>query len=287
MVRRNDGKSPIISRLTDTDLHMCCLLSAEAGWNQTADDWRLLIRAGAAQCIRDVTGSPIATTVALPYPPALLWIGMVLVAPAFRGRGFARALMADALRYAETAGLTPALDATPVGRPLYVNLGFESLCEISRWRREAGLPPGAGEPIGPSGESRPCASVRAALRRDAAAVGYERAALFEDLQRRDGTLMWCGPGDALAVVRRGRAAWQLGPVVAGAEALEVAVRRAVEHSRGEALVVDCFAENAAAIAVFEQAGFSRVRGFTRMALGRTATPVRSPRITAIAGPEYG
>lgn len=294
---RNGSAPPTISALNAADVDACHGLSAGAGWNQTVHDWRFLIRSGSARCIRDAAGTPLATTVALPYPPSLVWIGMVLVAPAYRGRGFARALMTDALGYASAAGLPPALDATPMGRPLYEKLGFVPVCEITRWRREAGLRPGAGAPGRPAaavesgkpglGGFRACQSLQEAVRRDAAAAGCERAALFEDLRHRDGTAMWCGTGDDMAVLRRGRVAWQLGPVVARGAALEAAVSLAVANSRGEAVVVDCPDGNAAATATLTQAGFSRARGFVRMVPADTAAPVPSPRSVAIAGPEYG
>lgn len=132
-----------------------------------------------------------------------------------------------------------------------------------------------------------CTSVQEAVRRDAAAVGFERTALFEDLARRDGTVMWCGPGGAVTVLRRGRAARHVGPVVAGAVGFAQALAPAVEHGGAGALVADSFDEDDAAAAALAKAGFSRVRGFARMVLGEASPRLGRLRVAAIAGPEYG
>ena len=66
-------------------------LSAEAGWNQTAEDWSMMIRLGQAFAIAAPDSRLVATALALPYPPDFGWISMVLVHGPYRRRGLAYA----------------------------------------------------------------------------------------------------------------------------------------------------------------------------------------------------
>ena len=67
-------------------------LSADASWNQTADDWRLLIRHGHGWGRFTQIGQLVATTLLLPYAQRIAWLGMVLVAERHRHQGVASAL---------------------------------------------------------------------------------------------------------------------------------------------------------------------------------------------------
>ena len=74
------------------DLDGALALSAEAGWNQVAADWRLMLRLGSGFAVRD-DGRVVATALALPYPPAFGWVSMVLVHAPYRRRGLATRLV--------------------------------------------------------------------------------------------------------------------------------------------------------------------------------------------------
>jgi predicted GNAT family acetyltransferase len=99
-------------------------LSAQAGWNQTGEDWRMLIDLAPEGCLAmEVDGELAATTTLLSYGRRLAWIGMVLTKLQYRGRGFARRLLTQALAQADQMGIeTVKLDATDQGKPIYENL---------------------------------------------------------------------------------------------------------------------------------------------------------------------
>ena len=61
-------------------------LSAEAGWNQVAADWRFMLRQGSGIAMADEAGQWIASALALPMAPRLWWLSMVLTTKAWRGR---------------------------------------------------------------------------------------------------------------------------------------------------------------------------------------------------------
>ena len=102
-------------------------LVREAGWNQTAADWRIFLELGPRLRVRRrAHGRIVATAATLPFGGRFAWISMVLVA---RRLSPPRACdAADAPRCIDdlaAAGLVPVLDATPDGRAVYRALGFE------------------------------------------------------------------------------------------------------------------------------------------------------------------
>ena len=124
-------------RLRAEDIPAAAQLSAQAGWNQTEEDWRTLLELSPEGCLAiEVDGHLAATTTLLCYGRRLAWIGMVLTKAEYQRRGFARRLLAHALENADKMGIaTMKLDATDQGQPLYESLGFRSEQEIERWSR--------------------------------------------------------------------------------------------------------------------------------------------------------
>src|SRR5687767_12042617 len=119
-----------ISRLTHDDLPDALALSTQAGRNQVAQDWERLVELSPDGCFAGrLDGRLVATATSASPAPGIRWIGMVLVDEAMRGRGFGRILLERALAQAapeEAVGL----DATDLGRPLYLKLGFQDVAPI-------------------------------------------------------------------------------------------------------------------------------------------------------------
>src|SRR5205085_7325306 len=120
-----------------SDIPPALRLKGAAGRSQTPGDWCRLIELAPEACFGiEADGVLVATATAVWYGTDLAWIGMVLTAAEYRGRGFARALMRHALDYVETRGVgCVKLDATDMGRPLYERLGFVTESLIERWWR--------------------------------------------------------------------------------------------------------------------------------------------------------
>src|ERR1700722_11734730 len=110
-------------------------LSTGAGWNQTAADWLALMTDSPEGCIGIACdGRIVATTTLVTYEKRLAWIGMVLTHPNYCRRGFARKLVSRAVEMAhEREVRTIKLDATDLGRPLYLSLGFRDEQPVERW----------------------------------------------------------------------------------------------------------------------------------------------------------
>jgi GNAT superfamily N-acetyltransferase len=121
--------------LQPSDVPQGLALSQSVGWNQTPADWSLVIEMNPTGCFAmEVDGVVVATTTTIRYGTDLAWIGMVLTHPEYRGRGYARALMQQALAQLSDVQ-TVKLDATEMGAPLYKQLGFVDECAIERWIR--------------------------------------------------------------------------------------------------------------------------------------------------------
>jgi len=110
-------------------------LSDQAGWNQTEGDWRRLLDLDPEGALGGwLNQRLVASATYVAYGRAMHWIGMVLVDPAYRGRGYGGAIFGRLLEASLSAG--PAcvgLDATSYGAGLYRRHGFVPAGPIDRW----------------------------------------------------------------------------------------------------------------------------------------------------------
>jgi ribosomal protein S18 acetylase RimI-like enzyme len=124
-----------VRRLTRTDLPFADTVRALAGWNQTVDDWRRLLRHAPTGCfLAEWNGAPAGTATTTVYGRDLAWIGMVLVHPDYRRRGIGWALLQRCVEHLQERGVRCIkLDATPLGKTMYDRLGFRDEWTLSRW----------------------------------------------------------------------------------------------------------------------------------------------------------
>jgi GNAT superfamily N-acetyltransferase len=260
-------------------------LSRAAGWNQTPEDWRMLLELAPDGCLGiEANGWLVATTTLLCYQRRLAWIGMVLTRPDYRGRGFARRLIAAALDRADSLGIeTVKLDATEQGRPLYEGFGFRAEQPVERWSR-SGLPKLQAPETRPS-ELKNLSSLSQALRElDTQAFVADRSIMLHELAQR--SILHLSP-NAFLFARAGRATEYLGPCVAADPAAARAViTRAVNTSAHTGRSWDLLPANKNAMTLASELGFSRQRGLTRMVRGKPLHG-RDEMVYAIAGFELG
>lgn len=125
-----------IRSLQTRDIDDAFELSSLAGWNQTRDDWRLLLESAEVCLAVEADGRLASTATLICYGTKLAWVGMVLTHPDFRRRGFARTLMNEVMKRAfELRIATVKLDATDFGRDLYESFGFRAEQAVERWER--------------------------------------------------------------------------------------------------------------------------------------------------------
>ena len=256
-------------------------LSDAAGWNQTADDWRLFVTQGRVFGLRDSDAGPlVATAAALPYAGGIGWVSMVLVNPAWRHQGLATALMTRCVAHLRGLSATPVLDATTAGQPGYTRGGFEAGFALARW--EGTVSAGAAVP------SAAHADVATVCRLDALTSGCDRDFLMANFLQRAGSRVWMAPAaSGFALVREGLRATQLGPIVAEDETSALSLLQAALSGLSGRVFLDVPERWALLRAWLEQNGFSRQRSFVRMALGAAPIASVNDRLFVLAGPEFG
>jgi ribosomal protein S18 acetylase RimI-like enzyme len=272
--------------LTPADGDRLVALSEEAGWNQTAADWRLMLRHGHGVGLWTSAGTPVASALLLPYGTRFAWISMVLTAAPWRRRGLAQRLLDRCLETARGRGLIAVLDATDDGRRVYGSHGFAELWTFARLEATDPRPPPArGARVRPM----TAADLAVAAALDAVAFGVERAAILAALLRRRPELALIAHADGqprgFALGRDGSHALHLGPVVADTADTALALAATALAGAAGRVIIDAPDAQAGFRAALAAAGFVARRGFTRMSLGGSLGD--PAMVFAVAGPELG
>lgn len=259
-------------------------LSAQAGWNQTPQDWRRIYRlAGEGAFVAEAEARMVGTAVAVRFGE-VAWIAMVLVEESLRGRGIGTSLVRHALAFCDAAGVaTVRLDATPLGRPVYVRLGFQPDYELIRY---AGTAPGGPEQPTPLGEGE----FGEICRLDREVMAYDRGNFLRELlaesptafcrHHRDGELR------GFAYARPGRIAGQIGPCVALDATAGLSLLNQALQGRKRQFYIDVPVPNEPAAAWACEAGLTEQRRLLRMHRGGRPAG-RADCLWASSGPEKG
>ena len=278
-----------IRPMTPADVATGMRFKTLAGWNQVERDWRRFLALSPDGCfVADVGGEPAGTVVTVTFGGVCGWVAMVLVPPARRRQGIGTAMLRHGIAHLQASGVnTIKLDATPMGRRVYVPLGFRD--EYGLQRREG------------VGQACRWTSVRPMRNTDLADVvafdtpyyGVCREDLLRFLYRDSGGLCGVFPQDGRAIagyvmVRPGSGAFQIGPLVAEHERAGRALFCwALDRLAGEPVFFDLPLVNPDGTALAEEFGFSVQRGFTRMYHGEEPYGGCPRQVYATSGPEKG
>jgi GNAT superfamily N-acetyltransferase len=283
----SDAAPPLV-RLAPADALGVLPLSIAAGWNQVAADWRLMLGLGRAFGIKD-GGEWIGSALALPLGPAVWWISMVLVREGRRRQGHGTRLLLRCIAEVAASGAAVGLDATALGRPLYLALGFRDCCEVSRW--QGATPPEAAAPA-PGIGVRPVtgADLERIADYDAARSGFRRGAVLTDLWARAPALALvahAGNGEIAGFVlgRDGHRATHIGPIIAEDEGTGLALLGAAASRIRDGFIIDVPDEHAGLRRSLAAAGAAPARSYMRMRKGSARTAPGQRHLFAIAGPE--
>ena len=281
--------------MADTDVPFADRIRDLAGWNQSLQDWKRLLRHDPHGCfVAEWNGRPAGTATTTSYSKELAWIGMVLVDPDVRRRGIGTALLMRCIEHLRQSGVNCIkLDATPLGKHVYDPLGFVSEWSLSRWQTtELSICPERIETASDPG-SRPLDSrdIGCVADLDAAAFGVARNRMLSILAtqsathvRRDAAGRIVGYG----MLRPGARAYYLGPIVAEDESSGIVLADNLLGSIPDRpLYWDIPDTNQAAIRVARRYGLHRQRTLTRMYLGENTRPGTRSAQWAIAAPEIG
>lgn len=275
-----------------TDVALAMELKNIAGWNQTEKDWLGYLEFEPEGCfVAEVAGKRMGTATSIAYGNRFGWIGMVLVHPDARRLGLGSALLRRAIDYLQRRGVACVkLDATPMGRKVYVPLGFKDEYELSRYE---GVAPRTEEATAAGVQFLTEGDLAAVVAFDAAAFGAERRAVIRSMSRRN--LEYCfvarddrGAVSGYLIARDGLNAVQLGPWIARDAVVADKLWRAfLRRVRGKRVFVDVPHPNAPACALVEAHGFKVQRGFVRMFLGENRHPGNPLQVFGTSSAEKG
>ena len=277
--------------MVDADLAAGLRLSRACGWNQTLDDWRLLLSLGPGLFrVAERDGEVVASAGAVCHGDTLAWVCMVLVLPGERGRGLGGALFDDVLERVDervrrgTLG-SVGLDATPEGHGLYRKRGFSDGPRLERLQLTDRLVPRPAE-------VRPlvAADFEGVLALDRRAFGADRAPALRHAFAAAPGLAWIAAGGAAGGYcfgRHGDHSDHVGPLAASdLERAAALVAACASVDAGRPLIIDAFARPAW-IRALAALGFRTQRPFTRMYRGPAPAGREPQRLLAAFGPELG
>jgi GNAT superfamily N-acetyltransferase len=265
-------------------------LVREAGWNQTAADWRMFGDFGTIYAIRNDAGHLVATAAALPYGARFGWISMVLVTKNFQRRGLATRLLRRCIDDLTAQHLVPVLDATPAGREVYRQLGFN---DTWRFQRLAAANPRALPSAATDVAVNPITEgiLPELSAYDATVFGADRGKLLARLHSRlPHAAFFAQRGGRVAGLllgREGRIATQLGPLVAEDDDIATALLTRALEAIGGPVFIDVPDARTNLTAWLAARGFAPQRPLIRMVQNGTAAFDDGRRTYAVVGPEFG
>ena len=272
----------------DVDVDAAHDLSTRAGWSTARSDWHRMVSLDAVDAFAGRLGDggrPVATATLVRYGTRVGWIGMMLVHPDHRRRGYGTRMLRACLDVAESAGVgTVGLDANREGKPLYDANGFVDVAEVSQWH-------GSLDRGGPTDGIATVAEADSFAALDRRASGVDRRFLLESLLGDDGTvgLLHRGPDgnpSGYALVLRRPPGATVGPLVAeDSDTAEALLRAAGERTDGP-LAVNAVG-NPRAEARFRELGFEHRRSLARMTYRERAEPLMGELVWGLPAFEYG
>ena len=286
-------KNITLRQMTEGDVPAADELRRLAGWNQTLEDWRRMLRLEPRGCFVAVqNGEVVGTVTTTTHGQALAWIGMMLVHPEHQRRSIGTRLMRLALEYLQGRGVKCVkLDATPAGRPLYEKLGFVSQGTLTRCRRLAEDETQYPESAASKARDLADADWDAVDEIDAVAFGAPRDRLLRSLaQDSRAGLVWPAQGRVVGwgMLRPGANDDYLGPLVCSSAEDSLSLVAALLGKAGRhAVIWDVPDQNKSAKTTAQRFGFVPLRPLTRMCLGPNPVADNPQAQFAIADPALG
>jgi GNAT superfamily N-acetyltransferase len=275
--------SLVIDRLGPGDLDAALRLSTQAGWNQLAADWQRLLDLSPEGCFAGrLDGKLVATATLASFGRDVHWVGMVLVDEAMRGRGLGSAMLTHVIDFARARGGIVGLDATDLGRPVYLKLGFTDVAPIDRW---SGTLLALGPAEGVEMIDRSTFDEVAAM--DRKACGSDRGELLLHLMHEPGVFGALVRGEGFAFLRPGRAQGHVGPFVASRdEVCSALLNRLAALAPPRPVLLDAL-RAPASDALLRAHGLIVARRLTRMALGQPQRLLMGDNVRAAVSFEWG
>jgi len=281
----------IVRSMQPGDIVYAMKLSNAEGWNQTENDWKLLIESPQNVClVAEYNKKIIGTTTAMNYANQIAWIGMVLVAKESRGQGISKLLLTNILKKLESFE-SIKLDATPAGKQVYQKFDFKDEYLITRVVTGS-MTNLSFEDDTTLAESIRLKDIEEIVALDEHVFGTNRRQLIESLINRYPHKAWLLKRNnsiaGFALGRDGNKYHQVGPVCGSTiNDVKMLIRRALKELIYQPVVIDVLSEKEDLISWLHSIGFTMQRHFVRMYKKENLFPGIVNKQYLICGPEFG
>jgi hypothetical protein len=219
---------------------------------------------------------------------------MILVDERFRRRGYGTAMLDRTIAVADETALSwIGLDATDMGRPLYLNRGFQDVGHKDRWRLQPMLDSHDASEAWELSQVEDWGLRDELCDLDYQATGIDRTSMFGAFYIDPRVDCWLARSDGILVgfglSRPGRIGWYIGPVIAKSVGVASGIVRKLMTQITLSVDAPVFIDvprGSSIEAWLKSNGCEVVRSWTRMIRGE---PWKSQpeMVFAIAGPELG
>jgi GNAT superfamily N-acetyltransferase len=281
-----------IRTLTFEDIQQAKELSDAEGWNQSLNDWKLLVTSPGNVSVGYTSGDKIiATATAMNYNDELVWIGMVLVHREHRGKGLSKLLLNELLFKLKHIRLVK-LDATPAGWPVYSGLGFKNESIIYRMISKEATPKLLQHTGDINVNAVSHSTIAEVTGYDKSITGVSRKILIDYLVKEFPSKAFIlkrkGVVKGFILGREGAQFSQIGPLMAESTGdAEELLSKAISYTSGKSIVADIPEDKIDLIDWMLVSGFQIQRQFTRMYLGEEHKQEIPAKQYLICGPEFG
>lgn len=293
MANISGGNELTIDLLTKEDIPFAMEVKNLAKWNQLSQDWDAYLEYEPNGCfLAKVDGEEAGTATTISYENKFGWVGMVLVHPSKRRLGIGTSLLEQCIEYLQQSGIDCVrLDATPMGREVYLKMGFVDEYELRRFQ--------GSSPV-QKGDSQKYSDISPIISEDITKInefdqdyfGASRPHVLNALLNRQSDLCFYAQKDGKVtgyiMARSGYDAYQIGPWVADdAETAEKLLYTIFEQLPGETIFLDVPLINESGVKLMEKYNFTIQRELIRMHLGENKYPGKPQGIFAASSAEKG
>lgn len=281
-----------LKELTIHDIGQAIRLSNAERWNQTNEDWKLLIQNPQNECLAAVAdGNIIGTATAINYKNDIAWIGMVLVDREYRGRGVSKMLLSSLFERLR-ACRSVKLDATPAGQPVYQRFGFKDEYLVYRMTSDSVLGHELSFDDGIYPEPIQIDNIPEIIEFDKRVFGANREQLIRFLFKNDPGNAWVIRRNSkitgFVLGRNGSRFHQVGPLYASnMEDSKKLIAKSFAGLDGQSVVMDILEDKKELILWLNSLGFSIQRPFIRMYKNENPFLGVPENQFLICGPEFG
>ncbi len=276
--------------MASNDLLSGFRLSQAAGWNQTPNDWQLILDQNSGNnWVAVDKNMVIGTVTSINYSNKFEWIGMMLVDSNHQRKGIGQKLMEKVIEQSSTDCLR--LDATEMGKKLYDKLGFIPDGTIHRYVRSAGDQKKTRYRELPKNmHSISSENLEMVFQFDNDQIGTDRSKILTRIYRRG--VGFCLKSEnrvkGYVLGRSGERYFQLGPLMAKAPILaRTLLQTMLYKGGGDPIIIDLINHDQQIINFLQENGFDKQRSLVRMSLSEIFQPAHHPYLFGIVDPAMG